>query len=291
MTRNKRPMLIIIAAVLAGGAALTAFDYVSSNNRHEPSAPPRAVIVAARAINARETITGAMLQTAMRPADAVDPGSYSSDAALEGDISLADIPAGAALTSSNVTRAANLPSAVHLSNGMRAMSIAVDEVKDVSGLLQPGDHVDVYAITSRSATEQPQAFAILRNIIVLGVGGQVTEVAAGATPGPQTMQWRSVTLQVGATQAKTLAVADLNSTIRLALRPPGESTRSERTDAFSVPMQTGPSLPSAPAPAAPVAASMPAPAKGGAQADPPRRVPNDGVQYILGDHIEGSGTQ
>jgi pilus assembly protein CpaB len=288
VTRNKRPILIVIAAVLAGGAALTAFDYISTGNRHEPAAPPRAVMVAARPINARETITQAMLQTVMRPADAVDPGAFSSPAAVEGDVALGDIPAGAALTSSNVTRLSNLPSPVHLSDGMRAMSIAVDEVKDVSGLIEPGDHVDVYAITARSATEQPRAFAILRNIIVLGVGGQVAP--SGATPGPQSMQWRSITLRVSALQAKTLAVADLNSTIRLALRPPGETTRSETVDTFSVPMQTGPSFP---APAAPAAAPpMPAPAAAGAAAAPQRPIQSrDGVQYILGDRVEGAGTK
>lgn len=285
MTRNKRPMLIIIAAILAGGAALTAFDYVTSNNHRAPAAPPRTVIVASRAINARETITGSMVQAAVRPADAVDPGAYSSVGEIEGDVALGDIPAGAALTSSNVTRAANLPSPVHLTDGMRAMSIAVDEVKDVSGLIQPGDHVDVYAITARSASDAPRAYAILRNIIVLGVGGQVA--AAGATPGPGSISWRSVTLRVSADQAKTLAVADLNSTIRLALRPPGESTRSEPVDKFSVPLQSAPSLPGPPAP---MPASMPAipPGTGASAPAAPRRVPaTDGVQYILGDRVEG----
>ncbi len=291
MTRNKKPLLIIIAAVLAGGAALTAFDYMSTGNRHAPAAPPRAVIVAARAISAREAITNSMLVTITRPSDAVDPGSFSSSAAVAGDVALADIPAGAALTSSNVTRASNLPSAVHLTDGMRAMSIAVDEVKDVSGLLEPGDHVDVYAVTARSTSEQPRAFAILRNIVVLGVGGQVA--GTEATPGPQSMQWRSVTLRVTADQAKTLAVADLNSTLRLALRPPDESTKSEPQDAFFVPMQSGPSMPSAPAPAA--APPMPAPAApaGAGAAPPPVRhaAPTDGVQYILGDRVEGSGSR
>ncbi len=292
MTRTKRPMLIIIAAVLAGGAALTAFDYMSTSNRHAPAAPPRTVIIASRPISARESITGAMLQAATRPADAVDPGAFSSEAAVAGDVALADIPAGAALTSSNVTRASDMPSEVHLTDGMRAMSIAVDEVKDVSGLIEPGDHVDVYAITPRSTSAQPQAFGILRNVIVLGVGGQVT--TAGATPGPQTMQWRSVTLRVTAQQAKTLAIADLNSTLRLALRPPDESTRSEPQDAFYVPMQSGPSLPSAgppvPAPAMPASAPVAAAAPPKA-AQPARRAHSDGVEYILGDRIAGAGTQ
>ncbi len=89
-----------------------------------------------------------------------------------------------------------MPEPFHLSSGMRAMSIAVDEVKDVSGLIQPGDHIDVYAVTPRMGEEPSEAFAILRDIVVLGVGGSVTD--APAVQGQQPTQWRSVTLQVSA---------------------------------------------------------------------------------------------
>jgi pilus assembly protein CpaB len=219
----------------------------------------------------------------------VDPGSYASPNQVIGDVALADIPAGAALTSSNVTRASMMPEPFHLGYGMRAMSIAVDEVKDVSGLIQPGDHVDVYAVTPRIGESASRAFAILRDVVVLGVGGEVT--TGSATPGPQGAQWRSVTLQVSARQAKVLAVADMNSTLRLALRPPGEPLRSEPVDAFNAPGGQS-AMPALPAPP-PVAMQQP-PASAGA-APPPKADPppahsiGSGVQFILGDRVEGSG--
>jgi len=235
-------------------------------------------------IGARQQITAAMVRTVMRPADTIDPGSYSSVDAASGNVAFADIPAGAALTSSNSGRAAMMPSLIHLRDGMRAMSIPVDEVKDVSGLIQPGDHVDVYAVPPRMGTETPKAFAILRNVIVLAIGG-IIEPAAGASPAPQTM--RSVTLSVSPTQAKTLAVADLNATLRLALRPPGEPTRSEATDAFVMP--SAGSVPIAPVPvAAPMQAPPAAAPAAPAQPAPAAHQPNDGVEYILGDRVQGS---
>ena len=286
-------MLVVIGAVLAGGAGLIAFDYLSAAHDGGSAPPPRAVIVAARPINAREAITAGMLAAQMRPANAVDPGAYAAPSQVIGDVALADIPAGAALTSSNVTRASMLPEPIHLAPGMRAMSIAVDEVKDVSGLIQPGDHVDVYAVTPRISEASSRAYAILRDVIVLGVGGEVS--TSTATPAPGGVQWRSVTLQVSAQQAKILAVADLNSTLRLALRPPGEPLRSEPTDAFVPPAtQSAPVV--LPPAAPPVAVQQPPPPRGAGAAPPadPRRASRNiggSVQFILGDRIEDGGAE
>ncbi|HLI97178.1 MAG TPA: Flp pilus assembly protein CpaB [Candidatus Baltobacteraceae bacterium] len=288
MALKKRPMLVVIAAVLAGGTGLIAFDYLSTARASSAPPPQRPVLVASRPVNAREAITSAMVQVQMRPADAVDPGAYSSTNQVIGDVAQADIPAGAALTSSNVTRASMMPEPFHLSSGMRAMSIAVDEVKDVSGLIQPGDHIDVYAVTPRMGDSPSQAFAILRDIVVLGVGGSVTTSPA-SPQGQQPTQWRSVTLQVSARQAKVLAIADMNATLRLALRPPGEPLRSEPVDAFAMPHAQSAPMPMP----APVAVQQP-PATGAAppapKSDPPASHSiGSSVQFILGDHVEDGG--
>ena len=282
MNRNRRPLLIIIASVLAAGAGLLAFDYLAQPRAQAVQAPPRPVVVAVMPIGARQQISASQVRTVMRPADSIDPGSYSSVDAASGNVAFADIPAGAALTSSNSGRPAMMPTLVHLKDGMRAMSIPVDEVKDVSGLIEPGDHVDVYAVPPRVMGETPEAFAILRNVIVLAIGGLV-EPTAGASPAPN-VQLRSVTLRVSSEQAKVLAVADLNATLRLALRPPDEPTSSEPTDRFV--LQSLPSTPIRSAPIAPIAAPQ-IPAAPVAPAPAPRTAPNDGVQYILGDRVEG----
>lgn len=285
MDRKRRPLLVIIAAVLAAGAGLLAFDYLAQPRSEAAQIPPRPVVVALVPIGARQQITAAMVHTVLRSADSVDPGSYSSADAVSGNVAFADIPAGAALTSSNSGRAEQLPSLIHLKRGMRAMSIPVDEVKDVSGLIQPGDHVDVYAIPPRMGSETPQAFAILRNVIVLAIGGLI-DPPAGATPGPQAAL-RSVTLRVTTDQAKTLAVADLNATLRLALRPPDEPTGSEAADTFTLPRAAAAPAISVPA-AAPVAVpAMPA-AQPAAPAAAPQPSSGGGVEYILGDRVQKS---
>ncbi len=78
MALKKRPMLVVIAAVLAGGTGLIAFDYLSTARASSAVPPQRPVLVASRPVNAREAITSAMVQVQMRPANAVDPGAYST---------------------------------------------------------------------------------------------------------------------------------------------------------------------------------------------------------------------
>jgi len=45
---------------------------------------------------------------------------------------------------------------------MRAVSISIDNVKGIAGLITPGDRVDVIAVPSVNAGETPRGFAILR---------------------------------------------------------------------------------------------------------------------------------
>jgi pilus assembly protein CpaB len=257
---------------MAAAIGLFAFDYLSAPRR-APTVPDRTVVVAATAIPARQGIDPSMLTTQTRPADQVQPGSFGSVDALQGDVALSDIPAGSTLTSANAGRTTQLRPLVTLREGMRAMSIPSDEIKSVSGLVQPGDRVDVYAITQRAGTGVPQAFGILRDVRVLAVGGSTFGVATG---GQNAGIAHSITLEVTPQQAKTLALADLNSVLRLALRPPNEPARSVAADAFVL---AAPAPPAA-APMAPAAAPAPQ-----APAAPVHH--GDGVEYILGDKVQG----
>src|SRR6202011_3288008 len=108
--------------------------------------------------------------------------------------------------------------------GMRAVSISIDKGKGVAGLIQPGARVDVIAVPRRVASEVPHASAILRGALVLAMGNEVETTSA--TPSPDNQNLTTVTLALTPAQVNLLAAADLNTTLRLALRPPKESIRA-----------------------------------------------------------------
>ena len=272
---NRRNITFGIAAVLAIGTGLLTFTYLTSMNRNATVvSAPRTIVVAARDIPARALISLDMLAVARRPADAIDPDSVTAPATAVGSIARVTIPAGSAVTSSKIGRAFDAGLTERIPEGMRAISIPIDKVKGVANLIQAGDHVDVIALTRAVPGVPPQALTILRNKVVLAVGSTFETTASTATPSPDTAI-STATLEVTPKEADLLALADVNTTLRLALREPKERTGSAGVDTLVL---TAPPVQSAGARTASGPAARPV-----AAAAPRRRL----VEIIDGDRVAG----
>jgi pilus assembly protein CpaB len=276
---NIRRTTLLIAIVLAVGTGWLTLTYLSALK--PPANEERAVLISAQEIPARARITPAMFTKEMRPAQSLEPDALADANQAVGSLALITIPSGSQLTASKIGTNVAFALPVRLQPGMRAVSIPVDRVKDVSGLIQPGDRVDVIAIPQAHGNEvPPPAVTILRGIRVLAVGNALENPSA--TPSPQEQEAATVTLEVSPGQADLLAYADGNTTLRLALRSPRESLRTEETEALKLsPMvaENPPQLPPA------TVATVAPPAR-----DPaPRRLVTP-VELIVGDQIVDPGT-
>jgi pilus assembly protein CpaB len=274
---NKRSTTILIAAALAVGTGFLLFNYLNSVSHVAHTIAMRTVVVATHDIPARTVISPSMLTTTSRPADAVDPDVASDPATLIGQLTVIDIPPGSTLSSSKVVQAAAGGLTVHIPPGERAISIALDRVKGVSDLVSAGDHVDVIAVTDAHGNGIPHAATILRNKVVLAMGTSIVQPGAVASPAadgssqpPPNIE--TATLAVTPTEAKLLALADLNATLRLSLRSQKEANRIEAPDAFVL------SAPAAQHAVAAAPAGPPAPHT----ADAPHRT---GITMIDGDKV------
>ncbi|HKE37337.1 MAG TPA: Flp pilus assembly protein CpaB [Candidatus Baltobacteraceae bacterium] len=229
---NRRNITIAVIAVLALGIGLVVYGILSSPRKS--AAPQRNVVVAAMNIPANTKIVPAMVSTEQKPGDQVEPTALSDPADAVGMLASADIPQGAVLTPTRLARPAPQPQGLQVPVGMRAITIAVDNVKSVAGLLIPGDHVDVLASPIRGGASIPQAYAIVRDARVVAVGRDLgtpqaapssspgAAAAPKATPAPPT----TVTLAVTPQQADIIMAADLGGVVRLALRSAHEPARS-----------------------------------------------------------------
>lgn len=294
-TMNTRRTTLIVALVLALLAGWMMLRYLSNLQRQtDANTRPVMVIVAAQEIPARVQITPAMLGTVSRPANAVDPNAVTDAKQVVGALSLITVPAGSSITAAMIGHPSDVGLTVRLTPGMRAVSVMIDKVKGISGLIQPGDRVDVIAQPQKSGQAPPPAATILRGIRVLSIDQQLEETSA--TPSPQEAQATTVTLEVTPRQADLLVMADLNTTLRLALRSPKEPVASLPTEALHFDQGVTSAAPSAPgndmlAQAALLkslsnpapAAAGPAPAKQAAQAA--------SVPIIDGDHYSGAPQQ
>lgn len=294
---NNRRTTLIVALVLAVGAGWLTLNYLSSLQRQtNANSAPRDVIVAAQDIPARVTITPQMLAHVTRPSSAVDPNAIMDPRQAVGALALITIPAGSGITSAMVGHPTDVGLPVRLKSGMRAVSVQIDKVKGVSGLVEPGDYVDVIADPPKAAAEPPPASAILRGVRVLAIGESLEY--SSATPSPQEANSTTVTLEVTPKQADLLVMADLNTTLRLALRSPKEPLNSEPVEAlhFPGPVNAGGGGSGAPPASSPIeamamamkdlAGAGKANTAGGSarQADPPAGP----VTVIDGDHYAGA---
>jgi pilus assembly protein CpaB len=270
--KNARRIPLLIGLLLALGTGVLLLNYLTSLRASAQDVQSKRVFVASRDIPARALLNDGFLTAATKPATEVDPDAVSDRKQIVGKYSLITIPAGSVVTSSKIGEAGANALPARLPIGMRAVSISIDRVKGVAGLIQPGDRVDVIAVPPRVGSEIPRASAILRGALVLAMGNAVETTSA--TPSPDNQNLTTVTLALTPKQVDLLASADLNTTLRLALRPPKEPIRAYPAEPLTLGVpDRGPAAPSAYAAPAPpmqppavVAAAKPqaaSPPKGG----------------------------
>ena len=285
---NTPRITLLLAILLAiGTGALTLIWLNQVRQQTTAGNEPRQVVVAVKPIPARTTITPDMIAIETRPQSAVDSDAFDKTDAVAGQLSLITIPQGSQVTASKVGHPRDVGLPVVLKPGTRAVSIWIDKVKGISGLLEPGDRVDVLAIPPRQGDAVPAAVAILRGIRVLAIGNMMETTSA--TPDPQYQNFTTVTLEVTPQQANLLATADQNATLRLALRSPREPLNSLPTQSLSFIQSTSATVP-APAPQSPIATAMapvaaPAPAPAPPRAAAPAQPRTSNIMIIDGDRI------
>jgi len=250
--RNSRGLLPL--AVVSGlvAAILVFVALVQSGDDGRPgigaSGSTLRVVIAEQDIPARTEIGPEMLSVVEVPGSLAVNGALDSVEPLIGETTRYPVAAGQQVTLAGVgtqSKEDSLESVVP--RGMRALSVEVDEIRGVGGLLLPGDRVDVIAVHTADAGGVDSAVTALQAIEVLAVGQKAQEPlppaegdkAAGsgasasgqrpadAEPQPEA---RTVTLALTPAQAQQLALIQENGKIWLSLRRFGEDGPVQLTE-------------------------------------------------------------
>jgi len=180
------------------------------------------VVVAARALAPGEMVDAAALKLAAWPRDNVPPGAFNDLQAVTGKVVRNSLSTNqpvveSALLEPNKTGGV-LP--LLIPAGMRAMSIAVDEVSDMAGFVLPHSRVDVLvsvAPTGGGAGGGSAGVGDLSKIVLQNI--EVLAAAQTLETGPdQPHAAKVVTLLVSPEQAERLAAASRLGTLQLAMR-------------------------------------------------------------------------
>jgi pilus assembly protein CpaB len=136
--------------------------------------------------------------------------------AATGRVARVPVFAGEAIVPGRLAREGTAPGLeARINPGMRAMSVRINDVAGMSGLVQPNSRVDVLVSLRESGANGTEEVSklFLENMRVLSMGSRTTRDDSG-DPTPAT----TATLEVTPTQAEKLAVAMRQGMIQLVLR-------------------------------------------------------------------------
>jgi pilus assembly protein CpaB len=154
------------------------------------------------------------------PQSTVPPGAYGSiDKVLNRGVIL-PIGKGEFILPSKLAAAnAGAGLASMIPQGMRAVSVRVNDVVSVAGFVQPGSRVDVLSTSSSGGNGERQTTTVLENVAVIAVGKNLTRNTGAETQTSSPMV-SVITLLVSPDDAQKLALASQEGRIQLALRNP-----------------------------------------------------------------------
>jgi pilus assembly protein CpaB len=136
---------VVAAIVLGGLTSYLAWHYVDQAGQAKPEMA--SVVVAAAPIPARTVVTPAMVRIQELPAEAVHPSALRSPSDVVGKIVKTPLTADEQVLSTKLFLQRDESGlAFMVPDGMRAVSVAFNEVIGSGGLLLPGDHVDVIGV-------------------------------------------------------------------------------------------------------------------------------------------------
>ncbi|MDE7548151.1 Flp pilus assembly protein CpaB [Acetobacter fabarum] len=183
------------------------------------------------AMHAGDFLREADLVTSSIPDDYVPPGSLEDTPenrqALEGALLRVDLPAGSGIVEQSFLRVGDHGFlAAVLKPGMRALSIGVNLASGVSGLIEPGDRVDV-VMTERVGdgaggnVSHLVSKIVLSGIRVVAVGGSLSPRGGKNVAEQAGMDVRTVTLEVTPEQSGVLGTAQQLGQIVLTVQSLG----------------------------------------------------------------------
>ncbi len=212
----KRLLLPIILLCVAFAFAMS--TYFAFIHLQRPKAAE--VIVAKNNIATGALITSEMISTIPWHGKEFPPGfiDAKNKAKVINRVAAVDIVRGSPVCEGCLAQAGS-PVGVFgkIPEGMRAMTVKVDEVSGVAGFIRPGGRVDVLLAGTSSASggkEEKNSRIILQNVPILAAGQHFTQLEGKDKP----QVVNTATLLLSPREAEKLALATKMGTLLLTLR-------------------------------------------------------------------------
>jgi pilus assembly protein CpaB len=227
--RTSTIVMIALAVVFGLLAVFVAQSWLNSQTEQrmkslEANRKPtstRTIVVAAKPLRFGNEVTSAQLREVGWPEAALPEGAFSKISDLLSDgrrVVLTAIEPNEPVLKSKITGPGQRATlSATLRDGLKAVTIRVNDVEGVGGFVLPGDHVDV-ALTRQVDKSNASSEIVLQNVRVLAID----QLADERVEKPAVV--KAVTLEVDATGAQKLSLAATVGRLSLMLRKAGEVT-------------------------------------------------------------------
>lgn len=223
---DRRKILMLVAATIAGAGTLLIFLYVKGADARAAAGFEQVEILkAVDQIAVGESVDAAVaagkVQRAVVPAAQVVPGALDSVSALTGQVAVVPISPGEQILTSKFAATAAASNGLALSDGHVAISLNLSDTGRVAGFVNPGARVAVF-LTGTDEAGSRFTRLLLPDVEVVAVGATtlvsqtVTADATGATTTEQ-LPRTLFTLSVDQAQAESLLFAQGMGELAFAL--------------------------------------------------------------------------
>jgi pilus assembly protein CpaB len=291
-------MLVLAGAALALSLVVTFMAYRLLSDKLKPAEETTNVVVLRQRVALGTKLTQADLRVTAWPRSVALQGAFHDPAEAVGRGVLIPMDANEPVVESKLApKNAGAGLMTTIPEGMRAVSVKVNDVIGVAGFVVPGSHVDVILTGQLPNGGVDAAKIILQNVEVLAAGQNIDRDSEGKPVNTQV-----ITLLVSPEDSQKLALVTADGRIHLALRNPLDQQSQPTRAVQTAELYSGVSTPvtvssvlrtaavAAPKPVAPkpvVAPEPPAPAPVAVVAPPKPPEP----QTLEVQLIQGSNTQ
>src|SRR6476620_565470 len=216
--RSRIFAVLAIAILAGGGLAYGTYNFMQNQPVKTVNTPTQAVVVAAADLQLGSELKKEDVTVIQFPAGKTPEGTFAKVEEVIGRGLIVPIVRNEPILKAKLASkeaGSGLPPVIP--EGMRAVSVRVNEVVGVAGYVLPGNRVDVVATASPTeARADTTSKVVLSNVQVLTAGTRMEQNGDQSKP----VQVTVVTLLVYPEQAERLALASTEGKIQLALRNP-----------------------------------------------------------------------
>ena len=227
-------LAVFLAQIWLNNQADARLKSIEAQRKAAP--PARTIVVAAKPMRFGDELTSAALHEMPWPENALPVGAFGKIADLTSSkrVVLMPIDTNEAVLASKITGPGQRATlSAMLGEGMKAVTIRVNDVEGVAGFVLPGDRVDIL-LTRAGEKNNAVNDVVVQDVRVLAVD----QLADQRADKPSVV--KAVTIEVDPTEGQKVALAATVGTLSLLLRKAGDAASTDTRRVTTRDLMTAP---------------------------------------------------